>query len=53
MNQQDSAVPLHRQEKEAGGKVSHAIRALLLSMVSVSLHCAIDHLSHRSGIHLT
>lgn len=37
MNQQDSAAPLHRQGKEAEVKVSHGIRAALLSMVSLSL----------------
>lgn len=53
MNRQDSAAPLNRQEKEAGVKVSHEIRAALLSMVSLSSHFATDHLSHRSGIHVT
>lgn len=53
MNQEDSAVPLRRQGKEAGVKASHEIRAALLSVVSLSLPCAIDNLSHRSGIHLT
>lgn len=37
MNQQDSAAPLHRQGNEAEVKVSHKIRAVLLSMVNLSL----------------
>lgn len=53
MNQQDSASPLHCKEKESRMRVSHDIRAASLSVVSVSLHCAIDHLSHTGGIHLT
>lgn len=53
MNQQHSASPLHKQEEEAGVKVSHEIGGALLSVVILSLHCAMDRLSHRSGIHLT
>lgn len=37
MNPQDSAAPLHRQGKEAQVKVSHKIRAALLSMITLSL----------------
>lgn len=37
MSQQHSAAPLHRQGKEAEVKVSHEIRAALLSIVSLSL----------------
>lgn len=53
MNQHNSASPLHRKKKESGMRVSHDVRAASLSVVSVSSHCAIDHLSHTSGIHLT